>query len=136
MRSFWDRLGIVLDTSPKKLPKRETQNSIFETSEGFRKQLGGAWASWAPGQPLRKSRCQKYCVLQCLSPRPPISPQSGEGRKHKVPIFTIENGAANTDPPPWISYSSPPGPLQQSCLGNYQIIIISKGQRSNNKNDK
>ena len=65
---------------------------IFSTTlRSIRKQLGGAWASWATRKPLQKSRCQKYCVLYYLSPRPPISPQSGEGRKHNVPIFTIEN---------------------------------------------
>ena len=80
----------VLNISPSFLEGSFVRKTLFWKTS--RAPLGGAWASWAPGKPLRKSRCQKYCVLQCLSPRPPISPQSGEGRKHKVPIFTIENG--------------------------------------------
>ena len=51
------------------------------------------------GNPFRKSRCRNYYGLHCLSPRPPISPQSGEGRKHKVPIFTMEKGK-KTNPSP------------------------------------
>ena len=55
-------------------------------SGGIWRQLG-AWASQGPGEPLRKSRSQKYCVLQCVSSRLNISLQSGEGRKHTVPKF-------------------------------------------------
>ena len=69
-----------------------TLGSILNYPEEYEEAAGGGRLGFlgAPGKPLRKSRCQKYCVLQCLSSRPPISPQSGEGRKHKIPIFIIE----------------------------------------------